>query len=800
MSRLLKTLSFLVLAVLIGTLPAQAANVFWDNTVGDNDFTNDLNWEGDVYPTSNDYGIIQDNGFADLDSAAAQIYRMHVGADQHSTLPKGTGTFNVLPGGLLTLRSSLYVGEGDANSGTVNVTGGDLATKALCLAYGTGSTGDLNVSSGSYTTIDSHFYIGYQPDSTGILNLSSTGLVEITATTARNIYISHNAGSVGIVNQTGGTFQAADPDSWLRIGVAVPNVDTQAGGYGYYNMSAGALNSYGTIVGNSTDALGVFEQSGGTATIDATLTVGDSGNAVGLYNLSGDGSLSATGGVQCGGGGTTGTGVWGQINVGGPDGVLNTGEYLAIGQSTAHNAKGYLNLATGGTVTVKSVYTYSETASGGEAFLNFHGGTLKASANATVNLPTAEGGIFVGAEGGIVDTNGNDMVISTPVQALTGWGVSGFAFNGGSAYDGPPVVQISGGSGRGATAKATVSGGAVTGITVTNPGSGYASTDTLTAALLRGGPGTGPLGGGGEVTNVALAQNSVDGGLIKQGLGTLTLAGENTYAGLTTVQQGTLSVTGSIVGDVTVNSGATLMGDGYVGGNVVGASGANIESGESIGMLAIEGDLNMSAGMNMTWQIEQLYQAGPGKYYDSTVVIGDLTLGGTSQLTLDFDLLPEEDRPGDATPNPFWTNNHAWMIIDVDDGSSTTAGTFDSLVNWDFDSGDFSVSTDAGGNIILEFNSVNVPLIPGDTNGDQIVDAVDAAVVASHWGATATPNDYGYGNFNDDYVVDVMDASIQAAHWGDHTGGESAQGVPEPSVLAGILAGLLSLAWIRRRR
>jgi len=77
---------------------------------------------------------------------------------------------------------------------------------------------------------------------------------------------------------------------------------------------------------------------------------------------------------------------------------------------------------------------------------------------------------------------------------------------------------------------------------------------------------------------------------------------------------------------------------------------------------------------------------------------------------------------------------------------------------------------------------------------------VDAAVVASHWGAAADPNDYAFGNFNNDYLVDAIDAAIQAANWGDHTGGESAQGVPEPSALAGILAGLLSLVWIRRKR
>jgi autotransporter-associated beta strand protein len=113
------------------------------------------------------------------------------------------------------------------------------------------------------------------------------------------------------------------------------------------------------------------------------------------------------------------------------------------------------------------------------------------------------------------------------------------------------------------------------------------------------------------------------GGLIKAGVGTLTLAGANTYAGPTTVNGGTLSVNGSIASSslTTVNPGGTLGGNGTVGNTTI--SGGTLAPGNSIGALTVAGNLVMTAAA--TYMVE-VSPAGS----DFTHVTGTATLGGAT--------------------------------------------------------------------------------------------------------------------------------------------------------------------------
>ena len=90
-------------------------------------------------------------------------------------------------------------------------------------------------------------------------------------------------------------------------------------------------------------------------------------------------------------------------------------------------------------------------------------------------------------------------------------------------------------------------------------------------------------------------------------------------------------------------------------------------------------------------------------------------------------------------------------------------------------------------------------LIPGDADGDGIVDAEDAATLADHW-LQASGATWADGDFNRDGAVNDADAAILAANW---QAGAAEASVPEPStaiLLAGIfLATAMSVFRIRRR-
>lgn len=82
--------------------------------------------------------------------------------------------------------------------------------------------------------------------------------------------------------------------------------------------------------------------------------------------------------------------------------------------------------------------------------------------------------------------------------------------------------------------------------------------------------------------------------LIKTGTGIQKLSGDNTYTGLTTVQEGTLILNGSIAGDAFIDTLGTLKGIGRVGGTLTNVG--RISPGESIGTLTILGNYLNNGG------------------------------------------------------------------------------------------------------------------------------------------------------------------------------------------------------------
>jgi autotransporter-associated beta strand protein len=127
--------------------------------------------------------------------------------------------------------------------------------------------------------------------------------------------------------------------------------------------------------------------------------------------------------------------------------------------------------------------------------------------------------------------------------------------------------------------------------------------------------------------------STLDGGLTKNGEGTLTLTAANTYTGPTVVNAGTLAVNGSLAAGaaVTVNAGATLDGIGTCGGNVTVNSGGTLAPGNSIGTLTVWSNVFLQAGSTTFMEINR----GPTATSDvlRCTAGGTIHLGGTLVVT-----------------------------------------------------------------------------------------------------------------------------------------------------------------------
>jgi autotransporter-associated beta strand protein len=111
--------------------------------------------------------------------------------------------------------------------------------------------------------------------------------------------------------------------------------------------------------------------------------------------------------------------------------------------------------------------------------------------------------------------------------------------------------------------------------------------------------------------------------LVKAGAGNLQLAGANTYGGVTSVNEGTLTITGSVTSGTTVTGTAKLAGTGNtIGGATIGGTAFVAPAGDSAGEL-----LSGPATVYGTYQCQL-----NGAANDRLTVTGNLTFGAASTI------------------------------------------------------------------------------------------------------------------------------------------------------------------------
>lgn len=536
----------------------------------------------------------------------------------------------------LTLRGATFANPADGSSlqlGNVKVTGGTVSftdtrmdwsssAPAVASSVGTAPIARMVLESNTVCTAGNNFRVARTSDTVGVVEIRPDALV------TNNMFIGTDSGACGAVYHAGGTVVETG-DVWWGAD----------GGFGYYELSGGMLESEWIHSVGRIGGTGIFYQKGGRF-VKGTypLCLGYSGTAV-VYQTSGILRHTKT---------PMQLGEMRWLTTDSSRSMASFVNYTVSGVATTEvsfvdgarhpNMDVYMNINDGGTLFADGLRKNSTLQSGvtspeitnNKFYVNFNGGTLKSRNSSRTELicssaEKAPDRVTVYGKGAIFDigiAGYDDLELSVPLQAPgDGIGVTNIAWNPVGGYIAPPLVVIEG-DGRDATAIAEFDSGSgmVTGIVVTSPGWGYTS---ATAVLTGGGVPT-------SVSVPCTLGNIMGGGVTKCGTGRLVLNAVNTYAGPTVIKAGTLvqGVQGAIPSgtELLIQQGATLdLNDLAVTFTGIGGTGGRVTN----GAVALVGNISMSAQKFIERQ--------------TTAIDGDIDLSGVTRFTLtDAEVLTEE--------------------------------------------------------------------------------------------------------------------------------------------------------------
>jgi autotransporter-associated beta strand protein len=321
---------------------------------------------------------------------------------------------------------------------------------------------------------------------------------------------------------------------------------------------------------------------------------------------------------------------------------ITSGNLLFVNSSSAGSASitnnGFLQFAYSSTagsarITNNGVLDFFDTSTAGSASITnngsgyFYSGSTAGSASITSNIYLQFAGSSTAGSASITNNNlllffdtstaGNASITNNSFLLFAGSSTAGNAsiINGGASAR----TDFSGSSGP-------VNDGRLSAGSIAGSGEFYLGANQLTV----GGNNlsttvSGVISDCGPAGSSCSLIGATGGSLVKAGTGTLTLSGSNIYSGTTTVDAGTLNVTGSLAvsSPVGVNTGAVLAGTGSVGSVSINSGGTLAPGDGTPGSSMSLGSLALQSGATY------LVMLNPATA-SSANVTGTATLGGAT--------------------------------------------------------------------------------------------------------------------------------------------------------------------------
>ena len=460
-----------------------------------------------------------------------------------------------------------------------------------------------------------------------------------------------------VFNFSGGTIQASSV-----LSTNVPMTLSNSGGSPTFDSNGNAVTLYGSLSGPGS----LTKIGSGTLTLSASNSYsGMTTVSAGILSLANPAALAGGGNITFSGGTLQYTDSNSQDYSGkivgstGPISIDTNGVSVTFASNLISSNTGGLNKIGNGTLTLATTNAFS-----GNTLIS--GGTLALASPLALQQST-------------LDTSGSGVLSFESLTAATLGGLTGPGTLGLGNASSSAVALSVGNNNANTTFSGMLQGaGSLTkvgtgGLLLSGSNSYTGGTAVNAGTLQVGNGGNGEYLASPAVSNSGvLVFNHADaltysgvisgsGSVVETGGGTLAIKGSNTYTGPTTISQGKLVLDGWLTSSaVSVNSGGTLGGTGYLSSVTINAGG-NLAPGDSLGTLNVGGTLILQSGAVMDYELDTPSTS-------DMIVAGSLTLN--SQQFSDFTFTP--------TAN-FAPGSYALIGFGSSSGSlgANTSGTID---------------------------------------------------------------------------------------------------------------------------